>query len=483
MLNNVESSSGALVATGTDEYAVSESKTVAVPNDLIDGLVSHYLLNNNSDDAYGVNDGINTDMSYNSTEASFNGSSSVINPEHQFLVAGGSFTVSLWVNISSYRVARLVTQYLSGTAGRGFIRLDVDGKVHTWFSGDSALTGINPIPLNEMVHIVVTLEPNSVKFYINSMLDSTHIENYSYANIGTLIGKGWGNSDEILDGDMSNLRFYDGVKDQLFINELYAEGYYLPDDYYPFGVDSSTGALVCIDTDGYAVSEPYDEVGCILRYEFENSVTDVVNSNDGTANGSIVYEDGKFGKSVRMNSSLNTYVTVPNVSNISSISIFFSLNNTAMHQYIIGNNKVDGTGTLVSWAGDSLRYYIRTSEYLDVGFDMLSPNIVYHVVITYDGTNYRSYFDGVLTNTVASSSAINMPDMFLGRHTSTAERCLLGTIDGYSLFDYVLSEEEIIKIRDYEKLSTPISIVAIKDIVGKFEFANINEPTSGANSD
>ena len=88
---------------------------------------------------------------------------------------------------------------------------DVDRKIGFW-NGNNQVLASNPIPVGEWSHVAVTIEdtpvPNTLKFYINGILDSTHNISLGAINNGDLsIGK-----------DTSG-RFYDGLIDDIYLYE------------------------------------------------------------------------------------------------------------------------------------------------------------------------------------------------------------------------------------------------------------------------
>ena len=260
-LKNVKSSSGALVCTGTDGVAVSEpiNKTV----DLTPGLVAHYLLNNNSHDSHGTYDGVDTAMTYSGDVASFDGSSSNINSPHQLNTVStvdDSFTISLWYkrngtaglgNSSSGDVHPLITSALD-VASLGFMfSADMDNnKIQVQLSNNGISDRIRTTDSSSLVdlsiqdtHYLLTYDgsesSNGIKAYVDTIEYAfTWTEDGTYTGMilaDLVLGAFLQNNADYYrqaNGNMSNVRLYSDAKDQAFIDELFAEGYYLPDDYY-----------------------------------------------------------------------------------------------------------------------------------------------------------------------------------------------------------------------------------------------------------
>ena len=115
-LEGIESSSGELLATEYDGYAISEPIVQSNAIDLTDNLVAHYLLNNNSDDCHGAFDSTDTAMTYNGQVGEFNGVNGYIELPNFGWSQTQDWTVSFWIKNIDVSVARIrVYEYDSGT--------------------------------------------------------------------------------------------------------------------------------------------------------------------------------------------------------------------------------------------------------------------------------------------------------------------------------------------------------------------------------
>jgi len=199
--------------------------------DLTQGLISHYLLNNNSDDSYGNYDGTDTDIVYTGDSADFNGSTSVI--DTGFIDSNTISTYSVWFKSDI------------NTGGYGFnsvvVGTDYDGQylpfqLRVWQDGSNQLsigTYSDPTSANIITTFSDTVEFHHVVIIRNGAvfslyLDNIHIETATLFNVtnsrNVFIGK-YPALSGYFDGKISNLRIYNETKEQAFITALYDEGY------------------------------------------------------------------------------------------------------------------------------------------------------------------------------------------------------------------------------------------------------------------
>ena len=135
-------------------------------------------------------------------------------------------TVEMWVRLDSESKAKahpLISAYNATTqaAGAGDWQLDVSGGVLRWVdmtslgkSGQLKSTG--KLPMDKYVHVAVTRENGSVKFYINGLLDSTVAysmyeditPSYTVPILGYSIFASSATSQVYLDGALKDIRVW-----------------------------------------------------------------------------------------------------------------------------------------------------------------------------------------------------------------------------------------------------------------------------------
>ena len=209
-----------------------------------------YKFESNANDVTGNHNGTASNVTYSSGKfnnaAVFNGSNAKIN------FSNGSFrfnelTISVWVKPagSGHRTILENYDYQSG-ASKGFIfRIDqTTGKARfVIYNGDctnpypddtscsnvTAAVSTSAIATNAYTHIVVTMKLGELKMYINGELDvSTITQAIGYhssasTNIGVANHAYAGGGESYYQGEIDQLRIYNGVASQLDVDALYAE--------------------------------------------------------------------------------------------------------------------------------------------------------------------------------------------------------------------------------------------------------------------
>lgn len=209
------------------------------PSTLGEGLVSHYLLNDDASDVLGVNNGTATaGVTFNGDSATFTGGS--IDTTYRTSEDSNTYTISLWFNRNSSTEGALYAEPDSTSDSYGTL-ISFLGTGETIYAGHftnvggewsavaADLTGIINVDWN---HLVFTRE-NGVehKLYLNKTLLGT-VPCINLLNVSTHTGKIGGHPDYTadanlrdFDGDISNFRIYNDVKDQVFVDSLFDEGY------------------------------------------------------------------------------------------------------------------------------------------------------------------------------------------------------------------------------------------------------------------
>ena len=223
---------------------------MAAPTDYI----AFYKLENNANDETGNYNGTSSDIVYNGKSAGFNGSSSKLNTNHQFMETGSAYTLSMWVSQSSFSaVHRVFTQYIDGLSDRSFFRIETNGTLLYWNTTLSTFYSTASISDNDFHHIVFVLNTDSISFYIDKIFSNTTTVNPIFGSCDSCIGSAV-NGTETHDGNIANVRIYDYVLTSTQISDIYNEEY--PKFYNYKDIDSSNGYIEATDTDGYAISQP-----------------------------------------------------------------------------------------------------------------------------------------------------------------------------------------------------------------------------------
>ena len=206
--------------------------------------------------------------------------------------------------------------------------------------------------------------------------------------------------------------------------------------------------------------------GNVAWYEFDESDGEVAidssgNGKDATIIGATgARVEGRFGNALRLQSSGNQYVRLPQgiVSDLDDFTIALWINPSTMATWArifdFGNNTNTYMFlTLRASNNNRPRFAIKvngSSEQLltaDSGFT-LSANTWYHLAITKSGNTARMYLNGRLAAT-NNNMTFNPSDMgvttnnWIGRSQYSADPYLNGIVDDFSIYDHALSEEEL----------------------------------------
>jgi len=216
------------------------------PVDLSQGLVAHYLLNNNADDSFGTYDGTaNGGVDFQGDVAKFDGVNDYINSTAlaTTLSAQSQGTISFFANIVDTSIVNVLwTAHNSSLYQYIYCRINA-GKLQLLLATASGITqysleGSTTLINNTSYHFVVQSNGSSIKMFVNGIEQTVTI--LSGTNTG-----GWFSQISAINFDISrlilnnganiyyngiknisNFRIYNEAKDQTFIDALYAEGYY-----------------------------------------------------------------------------------------------------------------------------------------------------------------------------------------------------------------------------------------------------------------
>jgi hypothetical protein len=207
----------------SNSLSVSTNNTSAIP---ITGLISYYKLESNSNDNYGINNGVNTAITYATGKignaAVFNGTSSYVslgnNPSLKLSIG----TISAWVKTIS-----------AGSSFRGIVTKQFayslflnDGVLilYDWNANAIRSTGVN---LNDNLwhHVVLVFDSGTSNnfIYIDGTLRLTFLMTVSNQNTALAIGSG-GGSTQLINGSIDEVAIYNTKLSQSQITQLYNNG-------------------------------------------------------------------------------------------------------------------------------------------------------------------------------------------------------------------------------------------------------------------
>ena len=179
--------------------------------DLTEGLVAHYLLNNNADDCQGTYDGTPTDVDFQGDVGYFNGTTS--NIAIPSLGFGTSFSFGFWVYTNDNTVEQRIVAYNDTTDGVFFIgRILATGKFNLYVKSATTLNiDSTTTPANgTMYHIFGNInESGTCELFVDSISENSDTVGAFTVAVGDrYIGANRLGEVHNTDGGISNIRFY-----------------------------------------------------------------------------------------------------------------------------------------------------------------------------------------------------------------------------------------------------------------------------------
>ena len=208
----------------------------------------------------------------------------------------------------------------------------------------------------------------------------------------------------------------------------------------------------------------------VLHLSFEDNYNDVGNRHNGTKSGGVNFTNGVIGKAVEFSGG---YIDLANTSNFDfsnglSLSVWVRLNTQELK---IAWPILYKQGTAEGWPIALFQFgYGGTIFESKLGFGEDYPNYTYefygnernesvqmiekwaHIAVVFDGAEEKLYIDGVLSDaqyvpyeilaysTVLAKSSRNL------RIGKSEDEVFKGSMDEFMLFDYALSEDEVVNL-------------------------------------
>jgi len=180
-----------------------------------------------------------------------------------------------------------------------------------------------------------------------------------------------------------------------------------------------------------------------------STVYDSIGNNDGTIYG-VTWTTGKIGDYALDFDGVNDYVEILNSESIQSIcgsgtvSLWFKADTLpAERHYIFSHPDWRNDNRIyINHTGSAMVFYIGSTE-IDPSVT-LSAEVWYHATVTWNGSNYFAYINGVEKSNGSYNglTAVNK-GLYLGAYTSNSTEFLDGTIDDVQIYNRCLSAEEI----------------------------------------
>lgn len=193
----------------------------------------------------------------------------------------------------------------------------------------------------------------------------------------------------------------------------------------------------------------------VAYYPFEGNARDRSGANNDGTPGNITYVGGQFGQAALFNGT--AYVQLPASNSILTAASPWSVCGwakrtglSANQDRIITFHRSSNSGSAFYMASDSgpvLQWAYHNGSTLitrnPVGF---TPDVWHHVALTYDGTTFILYLDGVLLDTVTDTFVgFGTFPAFIGSFTTVDnELKFIGPIDEVRIYNNeILDEDQI----------------------------------------
>lgn len=422
--------------------------------DLTQGLIAHYLLNNNADDIAGTYDGTPSGgVDFQGDMASFDGIDDYVSTGLGVEQFRDEVLISYWRKNNGLNVGtELYELNDNNTNSKLSMFVYSDGHLAFYFRGTTDSTAkllvtssVGFLQVGEISHIVLRLKINGIREIWIDGVNRTETTPDTFtgwtqtdANNLLLGANGVSVFDETT---LSNIRIYNTIKDQTFIDALYAEGY------YPKPLPLPT-------TDGL-----------VAHYPLTGTAEDTTGNYDGTELADVGYvDDSEFGSVLDLNGTNTSAVITP-----------YSLQVDAPHTislWVKWDALLADTDMVLYgyFEASSIRFYFGTWNgaclmAINDEFEALVPNnfvngVWYHVMCSIDGVgNCHYYIDNVLMDSTVYTQFTNTTfTPAIGMRNATTKYPTDGKIRDTRVYNRLLTAQERTDIYNYEKNFRPIDI-------------------------
>lgn len=352
------------------------------------------------------------------------------------------FTISVLVKVQAGVVGCLMSQYRGGFAGNFVMRINVGGIVDIEIDGNRILRAQNyPLKYDATHHIAVVRSGTDVTLYLNgaNVASGTYSggivgEDFHVATLNTV--------SEYLAATVDELATFNSALTAANISSLHSAanvsgGYEDHPSYYNQVV--KIGDLEAYfrlgESSGTALT---DETGNHTNISYVNSPTLGVDK---------LMNDNDTDTAVTFSGTSHAYGSEGVWPSSGSYSFAFLMNrtdNTNPNNGIISNHRAAwGANVSLQYNGSGKIEFTHGGSNVFTGATTLTDGTTYHIVLTYDGTTYELFVNGVSDGSGTGTGAHSEPRFYIGTYSNAAGEDFQGTIDELALFSKQLSQTEI----------------------------------------
>jgi len=202
--------------------------------------------------------------------------------------------------------------------------------------------------------------------------------------------------------------------------------------------------------------EPVDpgNANLVASYSFENNVQDGSdNGLDGTIRGNPAFVEGIAGMALSFDG-VNDYVDLGNnaafdITEQITLSAWVNTNDTGNGQHNPYVGKGDQTYAIKHASSNTIEFFIFDAGWYtaNVRVDNSFNGEWHHVLGTYDGSELKTYVDGVLGATVAHQGTIEVQthNLTIAMNSQETDRFYDGVIDEVKIYNRALSRDGIVE--------------------------------------
>jgi hypothetical protein len=404
-------------------------------------LIAWYPLDGNAQDyTVNKNHGTETNITYVNGKigqaGSFNGTTSSLQITHQNYLISENFSLSMWIRPNNWNAPTASAFYTKRTASSNgifiFFWAAATSTIYFDFGGNSYRwdTGYAP-PLNEWTHLTFTRNSSNRKLYVNGVLFSQTTDAGIVSNpvVDAFVGRGSNLNSYNFNGLINDVNIYNHILSQKEINELVKAKVL----HYTFNKDEN----IVYDSSGFKKNATKGIYPPIVSFD----------SKLGTS--SFLFPGGEaITDDVLIVNNSGSFI---DGNNGITMSAWINLNSRrTTHESFIGKG-VHGTGSssysLLGFSANKVGVRFRGLTPIDVPSTTTPPlNTWFHLAATYNGSQIKIFYNGILETTQSVTGAItsNSNNLYIGTDKDRAIYTVDGKMDDVRIYGSALSDTDIL---------------------------------------